>query len=57
MLKFMFWVAIAIIGFIFTVLLFSFWIDMTRERREEKGNTVTFQEMIKKNLDFERWCD
>ncbi|WP_152947172.1 hypothetical protein [Desulfofundulus thermobenzoicus] len=56
MLKMMFWAGVISVGGIFPGYIFAFWVDMVRERRGEKGKTITFQEIIGENLDFERWC-
>ncbi|MCL6557632.1 MAG: hypothetical protein K6U74_02295 [Firmicutes bacterium] len=55
-LKIMFWMAVTSVGGILSGYLFAFWVDMARERRGEKGKTISFQEIIGENLDFERWC-
>ena len=56
-LKVMFWSGIAGVSIVAVGYLLGCWIDLVRERRKEKGKTITFQEIVGEKLDFERWCD
>lgn len=55
-LRAMFWVGIVSAGSIAASCLLSFWADLARARRCEKGGSLTLQEILEENLDFERWC-
>ncbi|OIQ53426.1 hypothetical protein [Neomoorella thermoacetica] len=55
-LKMGFWFIIAFASSFVLGVLVSIWEDLVKERRNEKGQSLTIQEVIRKELDFERWC-
>lgn len=55
-LKMGFWFIIAFASSFVLGVLVSMWEDLVKERRNEKGQSLTIQEVIRKELDFERWC-
>lgn len=55
-LKAAFWAATGGMGAFVLGVLCACWEDFVAERRGEKRNIVTIQEILKKTLEFERWC-
>jgi len=52
-----FWIGLAGIVFFAVGLLGSCWGDMAAERTEKRRRNVTIQEIVKKTINFEKWCD
>ncbi|PHJ39996.1 hypothetical protein P378_00300 [Desulforamulus profundi] len=51
------WFIIIQLGIIITLMLFIIWKDLADERRNNKPQSpITLKEILKKEIDFERWC-
>lgn len=55
-LKVMFWGLIAYGAAFLLGVIAEVWWELVKERRQEKGVSLTMREVLGKTLDFERWC-
>ncbi|MDQ0287490.1 hypothetical protein J2Z49_002618 [Desulfofundulus luciae] len=56
-LKMAFRVGLVGAGFFIISLLGPCWSDLASERLGERRENITIQEIFRKTIDFERWCD